>query len=95
MVLLLHLFYVQFFFHVVQVNSENAADTLILHGDAVEHISLFHGTTAVGDADKLGVIGQIAHIVGKADNIGIIQRGFDLVHHDKGCGAHLQNGEVQ
>ncbi len=49
----------------------------------------------MGDDDELGLIGHLTHIAGKANHVGVVQSGLDLVHNAEGRGTHLQNGEIQ
>ena len=49
----------------------------------------------MGDDDELGVLRHLAHIAGKADDVGVVQCGLDLVHDHEGGGADLQDGKVE
>ena len=80
---------VQFLFHIVQVDGQNPAHTLFLHGDAVQNVGLLHGAPAVGNDDELGLVRHLAQITGKAGNVGVVQGGLDLVHDAEGGGTHL------
>ena len=86
---------IQLLLHIVQVDGQDTADALLLHGDAVEDVGLLHSSPAMGDDDELGLIGDVPHIPGKAHHVVVVQGGLDLIHHHKGGGTHLQNGEIQ
>ena len=49
----------------------------------------------MGDDNELGLVRHLAHVVGEAHHVGVVQGGLDLVHDAKGGGAHLEDGEVE
>ena len=69
----------QFRVNLFQIEFEQFGDAVLLHGDAVEDIGGLHGAAAVGDDDELGLVAHPAQILREADDIGVIQRGLNLV----------------
>ena len=76
----------QFRVNLFQIEFEQFGDAVLLHGDAVEDVGGLHGAAAVGDDDELGLVAHPAQILRKADNVGVIQRGLDLVEDAEGAG---------
>ena len=85
----------QLLLHLVQIDGQHPADSLLLHGDSVKHVGLLHGAPAVGDDDELGLIAHPPQVPGETHHIVVVQGGLDLVHDAEGGGPHLQDGKVQ
>ena len=51
----------------------------LLHGHAVEQIGALHGAAVVGDHDELGVLGHGLDEIGEPLDVGVVERGVDLV----------------
>ena len=66
-----------------EVDTDQGRYTLLLHGDTVQSVHLFHRTTSVGNDDELGVLCQLMSILCKTAYVGIIQRRLDLVQQTK------------
>ena len=78
----MHLFNnTQIFFHLIQVQPQKLGNTLLLHGDTVEHIGGFHGAAAVGNDDELGVFGKAKKIIRIAVNVCFIKCSLDFVQN--------------
>ena len=84
----------QFRVNLFQIEFEQFGDAVLLHGDAVEDIGGLHGAAAVGDDDELGLVAHPAQILRKADDVGVIQRGLDLVEDAEGRGVDGEDGEI-
>ena len=65
----------------LQVQFEQFGDTVLLHGDTIQHVGGLHGAPAVGDDDELRLIAHPAQVLGKPAHVGVIQRGLDLVQN--------------
>ena len=78
---------------VLQVDADHAADAPFLHGHAKERVAALHGALSVGHDDELGILAELLQVVGKVADIGVIQRGFDLVQNTEGRRLQLQHGE--
>ena len=62
-----------------QIQLEQFRHTILLHGHAVQDIGGLHGAAAVGDDDELGLVAHPAQILREPADVGIVQRGFDLI----------------
>ena len=82
-------------FRLRQVEHQHLGNPLLLHGDAVQHISLFHGASAVRNHDELRRAGQSTDILREPRDVHIVQRGLDLVQHAERSGAQLEDREIQ
>ena len=82
----------QFRVNLFQIEFEQFGDAVLLHGDAVEDVGGLHGAAAVGDDDELGLVAHPAQVLREADDIGIIQRGLDLVEDAEGRGVDGEDG---
>ena len=51
---------------------QNLGNTPLAHGDAVHGVRLFHGASAVGNDDELGLVAVVLRIACKAGNIYLI-----------------------
>ena len=77
-----------------QIQLEQFRHAVLLHGHAVQDIGGLHGAAAVGDDDELGLVAHPAQVLRKADDIGVIQRGLDLVEDAEGRGVDGEDGEI-
>ena len=78
----------------LQVQFEQFGDTVLLHGDTIQHVGGLHGAPAVGDDDELRLIAHPAQVLGKPAHVGVIQRGLDLVQNAERSRVDGQNRKV-
>ena len=78
----------------LQVQFEQFGDTVLLHGDTIQHVGGLHGAPAVRDDDELRLIAHPAQVLGKPAHVGVIQRGLDLVQNAERSRVDGQNRKV-
>jgi hypothetical protein len=69
-----------------QPHANDGGNTGLLHRDAVHGVGRLHGTRIVGDHQELGTPLEFVEERGEAADIGVVERGVDLVHEAEGTG---------
>src|SRR5262249_58767266 len=75
----------------VQIDRDEGGEAGLLHGDAVEDVSRFHGLTVVSDDQELGLAGQFPENTEKTMDVRVVERGVDLVQHAEGTRPEIED----
>src|SRR5580700_2019177 len=67
----------------------------LLHGYAVEHRRDAHGLLAVRDEHELGLQAHLLHQLGKAADVGLVERSIHFVEDAEGTRLILEDGDQQ
>src|ERR1700727_2290224 len=59
--------------------ADHAGDAVAAHADPVQRVGDLHRPLLVGDHDQLGALPQLREDVQQPAEVGVVQRGFDLV----------------
>src|ERR1019366_1152447 len=79
----------------VELDADQAADAGLLHGDAVQCFRGFHGLLGMGDDHELGIDRHLGDEAGEAGDVGLIERGIDLIQHAERAGLIVEYGHEQ
>ena len=77
----------------LRLDRDNLTGAIGLHTDAVERLRRLDGAAVVGDEDELRLVAQFGQQVAEASDVGLVQRGVDLVEHAEGGRGHLEQRE--
>src|SRR6478735_6423747 len=67
--------------------ADHRRDAVAAHGHAVERVADLHGPLLVGDDQQLGVLTQLLVDLQQPAQVGVVQRGLDLVEDVERRGA--------
>ena len=76
-------------FDLAELDRDDLRHALLLHGDAEQRVGLIHGGLSVSDDDELRVMRELFEVLGKAVDVGFVERRLDLVEDTEGHGARL------
>ena len=81
----------------LQIDRDQLRDAAFRHGDPVEPVHPGHGHTVVGDHQKAGAFrfGHLFEHRAESVDVGVIQRGVDLVQHADRCRIRQKHCEQQ
>jgi hypothetical protein len=74
-----------------QLDAHDLAHALLFHRDAVENVRHRDRALVVGDDQELGVGGEIRDQGVEAADVGVVERGVDLVEQEERRGPHLED----
>ena len=74
------------FADVFEADRDVLRDAGLLHGDAVERVGAGHRLFRMGDDDKLGEGEEVAQHADEAADVGLVERGVDLVEDAERAG---------
>ena len=70
--------------------ADHGRDAVAAHRDAVERVADLHGALLVGDHEQLGVLAQLLVDLQQAAEVGVVERGLDLVEDVERRGPGLE-----
>ena len=79
----------------VEAQADHAADRVVADGDPVEGVGGLDRAAVVGDDDELRPFGELSQRLREAADVGLVERGIDLVEHAEGRRADLEHREQQ
>ena len=79
----------------VEAEADDAAHGVVADRDAVQRVGRLDRAPVVRDDDALGVARELAERVGEPADVGLVERGVDLVEHAEGNGPDLEHREQE
>ena len=79
----------------VEPQADDAADRVVADGHAVEGVGGLDRAAVVGDHDELRLVGEAAERIGEPPDVGLVERGIDLVEDAERHRPDLEHREQQ
>src|SRR6185503_6271409 len=79
----------------VQIDRDQGREARLLHGDAVEDVSRFHGLAVVSDDQELGLAGQFPENTEETVDVRVVEGRVDLVQDAERARPEVEDREEQ